>query len=224
MTSIKQIHANQCNALKSTGPRTEEGKGASKMNALKHGLMAREVVMPGESSEDFGNLRGMLHQEFEPVGFYEQLRVDELAGLYFRLARIQRIEGEILVHARNEVRLELARTRNMAARTRALESRPSKDIDSGVSEESERFSEQGRELEEELETSADTVGAAFMHDARTGDSLSKVGRHEARIRNAITRIVNELGELQDIRYLDGRLGIRGADGQRISPAEPENTV
>ena len=224
MTSIKQIHANQRNALKSTGPRTDEGKGASKMNALKHGLMAREVVMPGESSEDFGNLRGMLHQEFEPVGFYEQLRVDELAGLFFRLFRVYRIEGEILVHARNEVRLQLANSRRMAARTRTLESRPSKDIDSGVSEESERFSEQGRELEEELETSADTVGAAFMHDARTGDSLSKVGRHEARIRNAITRIVNELGELQDIRYLDGRLGIRGADGQRISPAEPENTV
>ena len=224
MTSIKQIHANQRNAVKSTGPRTDEGKGASKMNALKHGLMAREVLMPGESSEDFGNLRGMLHQEFEPVGSYEMFLVDELAGQFFRLFRVYRIEGGILVHARNEVRLQLANSRRMAARTRTLESRPSKDIDSGVSEESERFSEQGRELEEELETSADTVGAAFMHDARTGDSLSKVGRHEARIRNAITRIVNELGELQDIRYLDGRLGIRGADGQRISPAEPENTV
>ncbi len=219
MTSEKQIHANQRNALKSTGPRTDEGKGASKMNALKHGLMAREVLMLGESSEDFGNLRGMLHQEFEPVGFYEQLRVDELAGLYFRLVRIQRIEGEILVHARNEGRLELARTSNMAARTRALESRPSKDIDSGASDESERFSQQRRELENVLETSADTIGAAYMHDARTGDSLSKLGRHEVRIRNAITRIVDELAELQEIRYLDGRLGLRESDGEQTSPSD-----
>ena len=219
MTSEKQIHANQRNALKSTGPRTDEGKSVSKMNALKYGLMARGVVMPGENHEDFEELREMLHDEFEPVGSYEALLVNELAGQYFRLARVYRIEGEILGHARNEVRLELAKARSMAARTRALTSRTSKDIETGVSEESERFSERSRELEDALETSADTVGAAYMHDARTADSLSKVGRHEVRIRNAIRQIMDDLGHLQDIRYLDGRLEIRGSDGERMSPSD-----
>ena len=163
--------------------------------------------MAGESSEDFGNLRGMLHQEFEPVGFYEQLLVDELAGQYFRLARVYRIEGEILVHARNDVRLLAAKQRSAAARKHTLEI--------GVSEGADR----ARELEEALEASADSLGAAYRHDARTGDSLSKVGRHEVRIRNAIRQIMDDLGHLQDIRYLDGRLGLRESDEEQTSPSD-----
>ena len=219
MISEKQLRANQRNAQKSTGPRTMEGKNVSKMNAVKYGLTARQVLLPGEDSEDFYNLRGTLFKEFSPVGFLESKLVDELAGLYHRLERIYRIEGEILVHARSEARLELAKARQMATRTRTLESRPSKDSDSGVSADSERFSEQARQLEEELETSADSLGAGFMHDARTGDSMSKLGRHEARIRNAITRTVQELAVLQELRFYDEQLGEARVVGERVSPPD-----
>ena len=53
MTSEKQRKANRQNAKKSTGPRTEDGKASTSQNALKHGLLARDAVLPGEDPADF---------------------------------------------------------------------------------------------------------------------------------------------------------------------------
>ena len=49
-TSVKQIEANRRNALHSTGPTTPEGKRASRLNALTHGLRAKKVMIPGEEN------------------------------------------------------------------------------------------------------------------------------------------------------------------------------
>ena len=51
MTSEKKAEANRRNALKSTGPKTPEGKAAVRLNALKHGLRSEEVLLPGEDGE-----------------------------------------------------------------------------------------------------------------------------------------------------------------------------
>ena len=51
MTSEKKAEANRRNALKSTGPKTPEGKDAVRLNALKHGLLSRETLLPGEDEE-----------------------------------------------------------------------------------------------------------------------------------------------------------------------------
>ena len=51
MTSDKQARANRQNALKSTGPKTPEGKDAVRLNALKHGLRSEEILLPGEDEE-----------------------------------------------------------------------------------------------------------------------------------------------------------------------------
>ena len=46
--SLKQVAANRRNAQKSTGPKTANGKAVSKLNALKHGLLAQTVVVRGQ--------------------------------------------------------------------------------------------------------------------------------------------------------------------------------
>ena len=45
MTSEKKAQANRQNALKSTGPKTPEGKDAVRLNAMKHGLLCQEVLL-----------------------------------------------------------------------------------------------------------------------------------------------------------------------------------
>jgi hypothetical protein len=46
--NVVQIEANRRNAQQSTGPRTEIGKKTSSLNALRHGLTSRIVVLPTE--------------------------------------------------------------------------------------------------------------------------------------------------------------------------------
>jgi hypothetical protein len=53
MTSFRQVEANQGNALRSTGPKTEAGKGRSRRNAVRHGLTAETLVVTLEDIEDY---------------------------------------------------------------------------------------------------------------------------------------------------------------------------
>jgi hypothetical protein len=53
MTSFRQVEANQGNALRSSGPKTEAGKGRSRRNAVRHGLTAENVVVTLEDIEDY---------------------------------------------------------------------------------------------------------------------------------------------------------------------------
>ena len=55
MASLKQLEANRRNALKSTGPRTPEGKKISCLNALKHGVYSHNVVLPLRGPSGLGN-------------------------------------------------------------------------------------------------------------------------------------------------------------------------
>lgn len=48
--SERQLEANRQNAQLSTGPKTVEGKNKVKWNALKHGLLAKSVVVPANGS------------------------------------------------------------------------------------------------------------------------------------------------------------------------------
>ncbi len=93
VVSTKQVEANRRNALKSTGPRTAEGKANSSQNAITHGISAAAVVV--DSIEDRGKWESLLagfYDEFQPECVSRQLQVERVAWCYWRLARIQRFE------------------------------------------------------------------------------------------------------------------------------------
>ena len=89
MATPKQIEANRRNALKSTGPRTPEGKAAVSMNALKHGLRARTVVLPSENREEFDQLCDDLEAEWNPQSRTEQFYVEQMAVSQWKLTRME---------------------------------------------------------------------------------------------------------------------------------------
>ncbi len=65
--SAAQIAASRANGAKSRGPVTEEGKAASSRNSLRHGLLAKMVLIEGESEAAFRQLSEALHNAFAPA-------------------------------------------------------------------------------------------------------------------------------------------------------------
>src|ERR1700730_13651100 len=110
MTSWQQFQANRLNALKSTGPRTEEGKRISRRNALRHGLTAETVIDGLEDSEDYRGFEAAIVADYDAETAVERELVLRLASLLWRLRRIIAIEtdlfqiqAEILRDRRNEL-------------------------------------------------------------------------------------------------------------------------
>jgi len=92
-TSSKQVAANRRNALRSTGPRTAAGKRASKFNAVKHGLRAAEIVIPGhEDPAEFDAIVQEYLDEWQPEGRTEVTLVNDIALAEWKLRRLHRAE------------------------------------------------------------------------------------------------------------------------------------
>ena len=92
MSTIAQIDANRRNAQHSTGPKTPEGKAASKRNATKHGLLANEAVLAVESMPEFEQLLSAFLDEYHPASPTEEFFVRQMADAQWRLRRHTRIE------------------------------------------------------------------------------------------------------------------------------------
>ncbi len=93
--SKKQLEANKKNAQKG-GVKTSEGKAIVKYNALKHGLLAKEVVITigegAENPEEFDALLEALQTQLVPAGTLEEMLVEKVAVAYWRLRRAYRYE------------------------------------------------------------------------------------------------------------------------------------
>src|ERR1700746_3643539 len=95
MTTWRQFQATRLNALKSTGPRTEEGKRVSRCNALRHGLTAETVIDGLEDSEDYRGFEAAIIADYDAETSVERELVLRLASLLWRLRRIIAIETDL---------------------------------------------------------------------------------------------------------------------------------
>jgi hypothetical protein len=95
MATPAQITANRANAQKSTGPRSVEGKSASRFNALKHGIDAASIVIPGEDPADYDALVAQYHREYQPQSASESFHLDTMIRADWHKRRMQNVEADL---------------------------------------------------------------------------------------------------------------------------------
>src|ERR1017187_1778030 len=112
MSSLKQIEANRCNALKSTGPTTPEGKERSRRNAVRHGLTAETVIGGLEDPEDYQAFEAAVTRDYDVESAVERELVLRLASVLWGLRRATGIETALFDSVTTEAsKLELGSSR-----------------------------------------------------------------------------------------------------------------
>jgi len=186
MTSVKQLAANRANAKRSTGPKSKRGKKRSRANAMTHGLTAKQIIVQGETTEQFEELREGLIADFAPGTTIEFELIDHLAALLLRRRRPRVVEAAVLKKLIDPPRRETLHDLTVEE-VEQLEKIQRKMLESrgiDVSELAEHQPDEGR------------------HEAglpRRIEILSLFARYETHITNEIVKTVQLLLSLQEKR-------------------------
>jgi hypothetical protein len=202
MTSEKQAQANRRNALKSTGPKTPEGKAAVRLNANKHGLRSQEVLLPGEDEEALKELDENLRAELQPLGELENLLVDGIIAAHWRLRRLRRVEAGIFAW---ELYGELAERAQQEAHTYEWSVLDALGSPEQITDEQkhQKALSRAQEMKAKQDAETATLGRTFIRDADKANAFSKLSRYETAIWRSLYKALHELQRLQAARRTEG---------------------
>jgi hypothetical protein len=93
-----RAESNRHNARKSTGPRTSDGKARSRLNAVKHGMTAKTLVLPGEDPERLQSRLETWTDQLQPQNDVEQFLLEQAVHSSWKLERAERVELARLSH------------------------------------------------------------------------------------------------------------------------------
>ncbi len=206
MTTQKQIEANRRNSCRSTGPKTRTGKAESKMNAMKHGLLAADLVVRGEDPVEFTRVLDNLVDELQPQGPLEERLVERVAACMWRRRRLYRVEAEIFTYERLTIELDNA-SEEIATYEVTKHELYQQNVGNPVNVTDERRHYQATKRLDKahrlVQDKAGTLGAAFRSDAENIGAISKLSRYEAAIERSLYRALHELQRVQAARQ-DGQ--------------------
>lgn len=177
MVSEEQLKANQVNALKSTGAKTEEGKEIAKLNALKHGLLSKEVLLYGENAQTLEQLGKDLRKQLQPVGQLELILVDRITSSVWRLKRALTVESAAMTY------------QNLTSKSRR----------------SFDFDEFDFSLEIKPAEGKEIQKARQLIRMIANDDMEKITRYEKAIEKQFYKAIHELVRLQAMRL--GKQGL-----------------
>jgi hypothetical protein len=199
VTSERQRTANQANALHSTGPNTPEGKAAVRLNAFRHGLLARDVVLPGEDANTFEDLWNQIRTHLSPVGPIEELLVDRIVNATWRLRRLARAETALFHWRMYDIKADrLAEQRGSYEKDPLMEGLSAYRVITDTAAHS-TATEALEQAKYERDRDEVLLGRALDADAKQGDAFAKLARYERSLERSLHRSLNELRQLQDKR-------------------------
>ncbi len=99
MTTLKSILASRANGARSRGPVTPQGKLRSSRNAVRYGLLAKCLVLSGESPEGFEAFLKYHLDRLDPADGVELGLVEEMVAAAWRLRRVWAAETRLIDNA-----------------------------------------------------------------------------------------------------------------------------
>jgi hypothetical protein len=93
---MTKSEAARLNGAKSRGPITPEGKAVSSMNALRHGMCAKSLVLTNEDEAKFQLMRDGYLAHFQPFDEVELDLLEEIISARWRQRRIWGLETALL--------------------------------------------------------------------------------------------------------------------------------
>lgn len=190
--SQNRNRANQQNAKRSSGPKSEGGKAVTIGNALKHGLRAQKVTIFDECPEEFEALCGSAHDSLKPQDPLQEQLVDRIAVCLWRLRRIPNLEAGIVEYQslRNELNdvdsliSDHVREYQIHSYKIAMRNLP------------ENLKDRRTEILNRLQKGQATLGKTICRDLEYYNALGKLSRYESHISRELFRTLSELERLQ----------------------------
>ena len=181
MTTEKQHIANQQNAKRSTGPRTDRGKRRSRRNALRHGLTAETVIDTLENCADYEALASRINDDYRPRNNFEIELVARLVSLLWRLRRAVAIESGLF-----DIQAAKLRRRNAAERADQNRLSPFYELIPALTPNLKYCDglavEEGKILNNaRLNPAPSSLARTFKFASCESDAFERLGRYEVRL-------------------------------------------
>jgi hypothetical protein len=126
LTSEQRAEQNRRNAQRSTGPKTVEGKARARTNALKHGLRADALSMPGEDPSLAEARSAAWNEHYQPQSPAAQHLVNECARATLQSDRLAAYQAASVAREAKEARWNwhVQRQKNVSKQVGRLPRRP----------------------------------------------------------------------------------------------------
>ena len=203
MTSDRQADANRRNAQKSTGPKTPEGKAAVRLNALRHGLLSQELLLPGEDEAALMGFAERLMADLQPEGALEILLVEDIIVAYWRLRRFRRVETDMFARQLYEDMREQAESEAKSYEGGDLNDLIESNTTIKDEQKHQEAISRAQEMQAKLDAETTALGRAFMRDANGANAFPKLSRYEVALVRSFYRALHELQRLQATRRAEG---------------------